>query len=81
VNDLVIRGAKGEGDRAIAEMGGRFFATRAVVRHPREDSATRFQLDLVVADPDIPAHYFTKRQLETRKLKVPPGIIGGVRRF
>ncbi len=66
---------------SIREIDGRFLPTRATVHDLLEGSATRLQIDLVAADPEIPARYFSKRQLETRRLKIPKRVIGSVRRF
>ena len=66
---------------SIRQIEGRYFTTRATMRHLQADSWTSVHMDRFAANPRLPSRYFTKKQLETRYLIVPRNFTGEMRRY
>jgi len=59
----------------IREIRGIWMPLEATVRHQLEGSYTQLRVLSLTPDPEIPKPYFTQRQLETRRLRLPPELV------
>jgi hypothetical protein len=60
--------------RTIRPVRGIWMPLEATMRHHLEDSYTRLRVLSLTPDPELPKPYFTQRQLETRRLRLPPEL-------
>ena len=66
---------------AIREVNGVWVPREASMRHKLEGSYTDLRVVLLAPNPETPRSLFTQRQLETRKLRLPPPLVKGAVRF
>lgn len=66
---------------AIREINGVWVPLEASMRHKLEGSYTDLRVVLLSPNPSIPRSLFTQRQLETRKLRLPPSLLRDAVRF
>lgn len=57
--------------RTIRQIRGIWMPLEATVRHRLEGSYTQLRVLSLTPDPELPKPYFTQRQLETRRLRLP----------
>lgn len=60
---------------SVREIRGIWMPLEAIMRHHLEDSYTRLRVLSLTPDPDLPKPYFTQRQLETRRMRLPPELL------
>ena len=66
---------------SIREFGGIFVPIRSKTRHLLDDTYTDLRVDMLVANPELPNRFFTQRQLEAKKLRLPSDILEAAHRF
>jgi hypothetical protein len=66
---------------SIREIDGIWVPLRASMRHLLDESWTRLRIELLSPNPDLPKHFFTQRQLQARKLRLPETVMQGARSF
>ncbi len=65
---------------SIREFEGIWLPVESTMRQLLDDTYTTIKVDLLVPDPEIPKKYFTQRQLESTKLRLPTSLLKGARK-
>jgi hypothetical protein len=65
----------------VREIQGIWLPLEATMRHHLEDSYTNLRVLSLTPDPTLPKPYFTQRQLETRRLRLPPQLVDSALTF
>ena len=60
---------------SIREIEGVFVPLRATVRHLLEETQTSVSVDVLVPNADLPDRYFTERQLQSKRLRLPKEVM------
>ena len=60
---------------SIREIEGVFVPIQAVVRHLLDETQTSVAVDLLVPNAELPDHYFTERQLQSKRLRLPKEVM------
>ena len=66
---------------SIREFDGIYVPIQSKMRHLLDDTYTDLRVDMLVANPELPNRFFTQRQLEAKKLRLPPDVIKAAHRF
>lgn len=64
---------------SIREFQGVYVPIRSTMRHLLDETYTDLKIDMLVANPDLPNRYFTQRQLESKKLRLPDDVARAAR--
>src|SRR5262245_13273684 len=67
--------------KAIRQLAGRWFPIRMLVRDLLEQTRTALSIDLIAANPKLPARYFSEKQLLVKRLEIPQRLVGEIRRY
>jgi len=66
---------------AIYQVDGIYFPTIAKMRNLLMETSTEARVVTLAPNPDLPSRYFSQRQLESKKLKIPKKLLVGIRSF
>ena len=66
---------------SIREFDGIYVPIRSTMKHLLDDTYTNLRVDMLVANPELPNRFFTQRQLEAKKLRLPSDVIKAAHRF
>ena len=66
---------------SIREIEGVFVPIQAVVRHLLDETQTSVAVDLLVPNAELPDHYFTERQLQSKRLRLPKEVMARAQRL
>ena len=66
---------------SIREIEGVFVPIQAVVRHLLDETQTSVAVDLLVPNAELPDHYFTERQLQSKRLRLPKDVMARAQRL
>jgi len=71
---LEIKELSAEQD-SIRELGGIWLPIRATMRHLIQETYTELHVARLAPDPDLPKKFFTQRQLESRRMRLPKNLL------
>lgn len=60
---------------SIREIEGIWLPTASVMRHLPNETYTRLRVVRLAPNPEIPEKFFTQRQLETRRMRLPDAVV------
>ncbi len=60
---------------SIREIEGVFIPLRATVRHLLDETQTSVTVEVLVPNADLPDRYFTERQLQSKRLRLPKEVM------
>jgi hypothetical protein len=66
---------------SIRELDGVFIPIRSTMKHLLDETFTSLRVDMLVPNPDLSARFFTQRQLESKKLRLPRDVTKAAFRF
>lgn len=66
---------------SIREFDGIYVPIRSTMRHLLDETYTNLRVDMLVANPELPNRFFTQRQLEAKKLRLPSDVTKAAHRF
>jgi hypothetical protein len=66
---------------SIREIEGVFVPLEATVRHLLDETQTSVSVDLLVPNADLPDRYFTERQLQSKRLRLPKKVMARAQRL
>ncbi len=66
---------------SIQEIEGVWIPTQFTVRHLLEETQTRLVVDLLVPNPDLPDRFFSERQLQAMRLRLPREVMEKARKL
>jgi hypothetical protein len=66
---------------SIREFDGIYVPIRSTMRHLLDDTYTNLRVDMLVANPELANRFFTQRQLEAKKLRLPSAVIKAAQHF
>ena len=65
----------------IREIEGIWIPTHVTVRHLLEETQTRLVVDLLVPNPELPDRFFSERQLQAKRLRLPREVMEKARKL
>jgi hypothetical protein len=66
---------------SIREVDGVWIPVVAEMRHLLEKTHTSLSVDLLVPNPELPDKFFSQRELESKRRRMPNSVMKGARRF
>jgi len=66
---------------SIREIEGVFVPIEATVRHLLDETQTSVSVDMLVPNADLPDRYFTERQLQSKRLRLPKEVMARAQRL
>jgi len=66
---------------SIREIEGVFVPIEATVRHLLDETQTSVSVDVLVPNADLPDRYFTERQLQSKRLRLPKEVMARAQRL
>ena len=66
---------------SIREIEGVFVPLEATVRHLLDETQTSVSVDVLVPNADLPDRYFTERQLQSKRLRLPKEVMARAQRL
>ena len=66
---------------SIREIEGVFVPIQATVRHLLDETQTSVSVDVLVPNADLPDRYFTERQLQSKRLRLPKEVMARAQRL
>jgi hypothetical protein len=66
---------------SIREIEGVFVPLEATVQHLLDETQTSVSVDLLVPNADLPDRYFTERQLQSKRLRLPKKVMARAQRL
>ena len=66
---------------SIREIEGIWIPTQVTVRHLLDETQTRMDVDLLVPNPELPNRFFSERQLQAKRLRLPHEVMEKARKL
>ncbi len=66
---------------SIREFDGIFVPIQSTMKHLLDETYTDLRVDMLVANPELPNRFFTQRQLESKKLRLPADVTKAAHHF